>query len=551
MAISHKVKFTQCVVFDPARHATGNLPQCAFCHHKFDTWHALKQHIQRLNCPILMQQVGLTGAVATGASLRPSVAGKQPGHDHEDPDIQACVGENGWKALLDSPHAQHFRQHCSLCNRWIKDPTALKRHLKQTHGDLWDFVAPELEAKCAEVKHQLPRDGTCPWCERTSYSRHYHQCNVIFQSALLGLLHGRQRDGRLRELATGPSGSTRTTGDNGSEAAPREQLSGRTTKQEGQANKTGRQGSRPRPPPQPDRERSDHAGVHSEGAGGRLDGPIQPHKSSPRSAPPLCPITVRPVASQRMRNLSNTCYIGYINSLTFTILWQVQQRVDINVPEAWQRAQAQGTWTPANVLRFTMLGWRQPDQQHDVVEFMQFLLPRIPWLGSAFMWGARLIDRGGIVRHIHQPNAHVLPLDPPDGMCDSNLQNTINAWHQQYAIHGLCQAPTHLYIQLPRYRETPQGFVKHSIPLNLNTRDISLPVFTHPDALEVRWQAYRITTAIVHLGPNRQQGHYRAAAFLPGQSRLWYSDDNQAAVEMSHIPAQVSEQCYVLGCMLR
>ena len=44
---------------------------------KFDTWHALKQHIQRLNCPILMQQVGLTGAVATGASLevRPSVAG--------------------------------------------------------------------------------------------------------------------------------------------------------------------------------------------------------------------------------------------------------------------------------------------------------------------------------------------------------------------------------------------------------------------------------------------------------------------------------------------
>ena len=94
-------------------------------------------------------------------------------------------------------------------------------------------------------------------------------------------------------------------------------------------------------------------------------------------------------------------------------------------------------------------------------------------------------------------------------------------------------------------------FVKHSIPLNLNTRDISLPVFTHPDTLEVRWHAYSITTAVVHLGPNRQQGHYRSAAFLPGQSRLWYFDDDQAAVEMSHIPDQVSEQCYVLGCMLR
>ena len=203
-----------------------------------------------------------------------------------------------------------------------------------------------------------------------------------------------------------------------------------------------------RPPTQSQTPRASHC--HSEGAGGRLDGSIQPGRSSPRSTPPLCPITVPPVASQRMRNLSNTCYI---NSLTFTILWQVQQRVDINVSEAWQRAQAQGTWTPANVLRFTMLGWRQPDQQHDVVEFMQFLLPRIPWLGSAFMWGARLIDRGGIVRHIHQPNAHVIPLDPLDSMCDSNLQNTINAWHQQYAIHGRCQAPTHLYMHLGPNRQ--------------------------------------------------------------------------------------------------
>ena len=50
------------------------------------------------------------------------------------------------------------------------------------------------------------------------------QCNVIFQSALLGLLHGRQRDGRLRELATGPSGSTRTTGTTGAKQ-PRENSS--------------------------------------------------------------------------------------------------------------------------------------------------------------------------------------------------------------------------------------------------------------------------------------------------------------------------------------
>ena len=153
MAISHKVKFTQCVVFDPARHASGNLPQCAFCHHKFDTWHALKQHIQRLNCPILMQQVGLTGAVATGASLevRPSVAGKQPGH--EDPDIQACIGENAW---MESSARLTACPALSSCNRWIKDPTALKRHLKQTHRDLWDFVAPSSRLSVLRLSTNSP-----------------------------------------------------------------------------------------------------------------------------------------------------------------------------------------------------------------------------------------------------------------------------------------------------------------------------------------------------------------------------------------------------------
>ena len=522
MAISHKVKFTQCVAFDPARHAIGNLPQCAFCHHKFDTWHALKQHIQRLNCPILMQQVGLTGAVAPGASLevRPSVAGRQPGH--EDPDIQTCVEKNGWTALLDSPHAQHFRQHCSLCNRWIKDPTALKRHLKQTHGDLWDSVAPALEAKCAEVKQQLTRDGTCPWCERTSYSRHYHQCNVIFQSALLGLKRAKptRRGGRGRgqslcqeqignvvtmlaslclqqedalnrirletphtmHLAQQGQGAVLKALYNAGTAWQVKKNSGEPVqalrvvlfglllaetqariqlfskddaavkaaqanhildkdkrfvyqKWDAQASKLvtdpdkkgltleevmailtelrklsndqtitkfnasrrlrkepdndekavftvevamrsppairiqglldqmtdnaawGLVAAQLRPPSLNAKRASQR---HPEGPGGRLDGPIQPGRCSPRSAPPLCPITVPPpVASQRMRNLSNTCYI---NSLTFTILWQVQQRVDIIVPEAWQRAQAQGTWIPANVLRFTMLGWRQPDQ---------------------------------------------------------------------------------------------------------------------------------------------------------------------------------------------
>ena len=149
--------------------------------------------------------------------------------------------------------------------------TALKRHLKQTHGDLWDFVAPELEAKCAEVKHQL-RDGTCPWCERTSYSRHYHQCNVIFQSALLGLLHGRQRDGQQGQQGT--KGAKQPRENSSADGLPSKRA------------KPTRRGGRGRGQGLPlgaDRERSDHAGVAMSAARGR----IQPHQAGdiPHTAP--------------------------------------------------------------------------------------------------------------------------------------------------------------------------------------------------------------------------------------------------------------------------
>ena len=85
------------------------------------------------------------------------------------------------------------------------------------------------------------------------------------------------------------------------------------------------------------------------------------------------------VSMQSMRNTGNTCYI---NSTVFSLLWQAQQRVDVTVPETWQRVQQGGNWAPANFLRFQMIGWSQPQDQRDVVEFLQFLLPHLVWTGE-------------------------------------------------------------------------------------------------------------------------------------------------------------------------
>ena len=78
-----------------------------------------------------------------------------------------------------------------------------------------------------------------------------------------------------------------------------------------------------------------------------------------------------------------------------------------------------------------------------------------------------------------------------------------------------------------------------------------LPVFTGEDCLQVTWEAYSITTAIVHLGEHTCAGHYRTAFFLRGSDTVWYSDDNQPAEVLPQITTEISENCYILGCLHR
>ena len=60
-------------------------------------------------------------------------------------------------------------------------------------------------------------------------------------------------------------------------------------------------------------------------------------------------------------------------------------------------------------------------------------------------------------------DTHVMQLNPPDGLCAANFQDTI--------------------IELPRYKQTEAGIVKHRIPLNLEEKVISLPVFMGEDSM--------------------------------------------------------------------
>ena len=89
------------------------------------------------------------------------------------------------------------------------------------------------------------------------------------------------------------------------------------------------------------------------------------------------------------------------------------------------------------------------------------------------------------------------------------------------------------------------------IPLSLDNKILQFLVFRSQDSQEVNWCNYEIVTAVVHLGPSRKVGHYRVAAFMPGEVGFWYSDDNQPATWTPHLNAEIAEQCYMFGCLRR
>ena len=186
-----------------------------------------------------------------------------------------------------------------------------------------------------------------------------------------------------------------------------------------------------------------------------------------------------------------------------------------------------------------------------MAEFTQFLMPKLGWLGDVYSWGARIQAEGQVEEFIHSGNVTVLIMTTPDGLCSPDIQHFINQWHAQAHTHALHNAPHHLYIMLPRYRETSHGVVKHTLPLDLDHRGILLPVFDSPQSVNVNWHQYDIVTAITHLGATPASGHYRVAAFMHGHTTCWYTNDNQAAEVLSNIPAEVQEQSYILGCLAR
>ena len=84
---------------------------------------------------------------------------------------------------------------------------------------------------------------------------------------------------------------------------------------------------------------------------------------------------------QKLINRSNTCYV---NACVMAILWQVADIAWPSLPEAWKQKVDGLQWYPIDFLRFVMMGWRDTHVQHDVSEYLGFLLSRLAWFKTMY-----------------------------------------------------------------------------------------------------------------------------------------------------------------------
>ena len=186
-----------------------------------------------------------------------------------------------------------------------------------------------------------------------------------------------------------------------------------------------------------------------------------------------------------------------------------------------------------------MLGWPRAWEQHDVAEFHDFLVPRLT-RATGDMWQGRAIVEDTM--RIHQTGqvskCISLPLPPAP---KTEVQELIDAWHQQDDLCALVVTPPWLSLQLPRFNaetgaKTQQPYIVPGM--------LRLPVFAGSATQAVAWCQYEVCSIIRHHGPTFRAGHY--TVLVRGDTDFMLDDDEQPKRVMPEDLDATSISMYVL-----
>ena len=194
-------------------------------------------------------------------------------------------------------------------------------------------------------------------------------------------------------------------------------------------------------------------------------------------------------------------------------------------------------------LGFLTLGWRLPEQQHDVSEFIDFLHPKLMPRSLQGSWQGRRVLDGSMQITEETPLTQCIGLGAPPKHSPI-LQHLINHWCAQEYRQALVHTAPWLFLELPRFRHHQNNITKakqsYALPASLQ-----VPVFCASAAMEVQWQTYQVAAVICHKGSTPSSGHYYVVTKSEG-GYLALDDDKKPSTIDAEALKRVSREMYVV-----
>ena len=193
--------------------------------------------------------------------------------------------------------------------------------------------------------------------------------------------------------------------------------------------------------------------------------------------------------------------------------------------------------------RMMMRDWAQPAMQHDIAEFLQFLVRKNPSLEDriGIMWASKMEEQGIIRCHDGGCSAPLF-LQPPErclqGQGSVMVQHLVDKWHQQARMHAALRCPDNLVLQASRFHFDVHTGVTTKLGYEIiPDREVWFPVFV--DGMQVVHVRFRLRAFALHLGSAPDCGHYKAVML---QQEDFYIADDGAVFEPG------SERVLAEGC---
>ena len=198
-------------------------------------------------------------------------------------------------------------------------------------------------------------------------------------------------------------------------------------------------------------------------------------------------LSLNAVLKLSLYNRSNLCYLNTSVLATTWAVLQLQRHgtTDLALHSCFH-ALASSSTRPAATQVAQLLQWRlllgqwpQLGRQHDICEFLNYLVPRcLRWTHRALIpkWKARR-HRNGHLCVLDSGTTH-LPLPMP--LCSGevcHLQWCVDAWHQQGSVHALTSPAPLVCLQLLRFHNEDGVMRRDSRPIQGHLATVHMPIF--------------------------------------------------------------------------